>query len=110
MLEELWQPGNTTPSFKAMPKLGRYWEQVLDDIDSIFHIKLLRFPAYVLLGLSDRLSLPLSSLRGKATMLVLRAACQTLTAMWGKPNPPTHMDLLHRFVDFHGHGTHCGLS
>ena len=65
-------------------------------MDTIFPIRFLRFPIYILLGLPDRLTFPLHSLRGTAIALTLGAARQAITASWGKLTPPTHSDWLHR--------------
>ena len=84
------------------PKLVRYWDQILGEIDEIFGIEFPRFPAYVLLGLPDRLAYPLHSRRGKSIAAALNAAIQTIVGLWGKIDPPEPILWKHRLWNLLG--------
>ena len=78
------------------PKLTRFWDQVLNKLDEIFDNELPRLPAYVLLGLPNRLTYPLGSNWGSQLAMALCAATQTILALWGSDRPPEHLSWLHR--------------
>lgn len=78
------------------PKLVRYWETILTDIDAAFHITLPRLPEHIILGLPYPKHFPLKSLRGRQIALALLAAHQVLLAKWGSISTPEPIEWIYR--------------
>ncbi|KAJ1081637.1 hypothetical protein NDU88_001815 [Pleurodeles waltl] len=78
------------------PKLHLYWENIIDDIDAAFQVKIPRLPSYILLGLPNPLTFPLRSLKGRQMALALNAALQLLLALWGTDRVLTRISWLQK--------------
>lgn len=89
-------PGTLTHLLWECPLLNAYWQQILDDIDLHFETQLPRFPDYVLLGLPNAITFPLTSKRGCQKALALGAAVQNILTHWGTKTLPTRLGWLHR--------------
>lgn len=78
------------------PKLGRYWEEVLSDVNEAFQVTIPASPEHILLGLPLAKHYPLKALRGRQIALALLAAAQVLLAEWRSLKTPVHWDWLQR--------------
>lgn len=93
------QRGTLTHLLWQCPKIGPYWSEILGAVNTLFNTDIPRLPTFILLGLPNPLTYPLTSPRGKAITLMLGAAKQLLLARWGTDRIPSHQDWLYKIWD-----------
>lgn len=93
--DECWQQcgakGTLAHTLWDCTKVTSFWESMLDDIDTYLHTWLPRFPSFILLGLPNALTYPLTS-----CSIALGVAHQTILALCGTTTIPMHLEWLQR--------------